>query len=50
MCTEAERAGLEGSRLWEDPEVDRMVVKDAEAVVGQEGLVKIEQWLDEIGI
>ncbi|KAI0667227.1 hypothetical protein C8Q78DRAFT_982672 [Trametes maxima] len=51
MCTEREQRGLNSeSRLWRDPGVDRIVVKDEEAIVGQEGVVKIEQWLDEIGI
>ena len=51
MCTEAERPALEeGSRLWKDEAVGKMVVRDEDAAVGQEGLVKIEEWLDELGI
>ncbi|KAI0754123.1 hypothetical protein C8Q80DRAFT_1216324 [Daedaleopsis nitida] len=50
MCMENERERLEAeNRLWKDTNVDRMVVRDEAAVVGQEGLVKIEQWLDELG-
>ncbi|KAI0353889.1 hypothetical protein OH77DRAFT_1426719 [Trametes cingulata] len=50
MCTEAEKARLsEESRLWQDARVDKIVVKDEKAIVGQEGLVRIEQWLDEMG-
>ncbi|KAI9062065.1 hypothetical protein FKP32DRAFT_1612745 [Trametes sanguinea] len=51
MCTEQERPMLEKEhRLWRDAGVDRIVVKDERALVGQEGVVKIEQWLDELGI
>ena len=50
MCTKAERRKLAGSRLWDDPGVDKLIVKDEDAVTGQEGLVKIEEWLDELGI
>ena len=50
MATEQERRALEkDSRLWKDPDVDRLVVEDEAAVTGQEGLVRIEQWLDELG-
>ncbi|KAI0760694.1 hypothetical protein C8Q74DRAFT_246916 [Fomes fomentarius] len=50
MCTKSERATLEKeNRLWPDPNVDKMVVRDDAAVAGQDGLVKIEQWLDELG-
>ena len=50
MCTDSERAALDqGSRLWKDEGVDKLVVRDPVAVVEQEGLVKIEQWLDELG-
>ncbi|RPD60272.1 hypothetical protein L226DRAFT_548121 [Lentinus tigrinus ALCF2SS1-7] len=50
MCTENERSTLEReNRLWKDPNVDKMVVRDERAVSGQEGLVKIETWLDELG-
>ncbi|KAI0641394.1 hypothetical protein C8Q79DRAFT_1014338 [Trametes meyenii] len=51
MCTEREQEKLRSeSRLWRDPGVDRIVVKDEEAITGQEGVTRIEQWLDEIGI
>ncbi|KAH9887998.1 hypothetical protein C8Q73DRAFT_748356 [Cubamyces lactineus] len=51
MCTEAEQPRLAAeSRLWKDPGVDKIVVQDEDAVVGQEGVVQIEQWLDELGI
>ena len=30
--------------------MDKIVVKDTDALDGREGLVKIEQWLDEIGV
>ncbi|EIW54678.1 uncharacterized protein TRAVEDRAFT_130448 [Trametes versicolor FP-101664 SS1] len=51
MCTEAETAQLaEGNRLWQDPAVDKIVVQDEAAIVGQDGVVKIEQWLDDLGI
>ena len=50
MCTEGEWPTLEReSRLWKDPNVDKIVVRDERAVAGQEGLVKIETWLDELG-
>ncbi len=50
MCTESERPTLErDNRLWKDPNVDKIVVPDERAVAGQEGLVKIEMWLDELG-
>ncbi|RDX51672.1 hypothetical protein OH76DRAFT_1435096 [Lentinus brumalis] len=51
MCTESEQPTLEReNRLWKDPNVDKIVVPDERAVAGQEGLVKIEMWLDELGI
>ncbi|CDO71058.1 hypothetical protein BN946_scf184844.g62 [Trametes cinnabarina] len=51
MCTEDEKLGLEKEhRLWNDSGVEKIVVKDERALVGQEGVVKIEQWLDELGI
>lgn len=51
MCTEAETAQLaKGNRLWQDPAVDKIVVQDEAAIVGQDGVVKIEQWLDDLGI
>lgn len=51
MCTEKEAARLaEGNRLWQDQAVDKIVVKDETAIVGQDGVVKIEQWLDDLGI
>ena len=50
MATEKERPALEkDSRLWKDPDVDKLVVEDEAALTGQEGLVKVEQWLDELG-
>ncbi len=50
MCTESEHATLEkDNRLWPDPNVDKMVVRDDAAFAEQEGLVKVEQWLDELG-
>ena len=50
MCSESERAALDQeSRLWKDEGVDKLMVRDPAAVVEQEGLVKIEQWLDELG-
>ena len=50
MATERERQMLENeSRLWQDPNVDKMVIKDDDALTGQEGLVKIEEWLNELG-
>lgn len=36
-----------GNRLAKDDRVDRIVVNDVE---GQDAFVKIEQWMDEIGI
>lgn len=51
MCTEKEVARLaEGNRLWQDQAVDKIIVKDETAIVGQDGVVKIEQWLDDLGI
>ncbi|KAH9917144.1 uncharacterized protein BXZ73DRAFT_105616 [Epithele typhae] len=51
MCTKHERPALEAAnRLWKDPGVDKIVVKDDEAVMGHEGLMEIEQWMDELGI
>ncbi|KAI8972870.1 hypothetical protein BD414DRAFT_517841 [Trametes punicea] len=51
MCTENEKDRLaRENRLWDDPGVDKVVVKDEKAIVGQEGVVRIEQWLDEIGV
>ncbi|KAH9917132.1 uncharacterized protein BXZ73DRAFT_53449 [Epithele typhae] len=51
MCTNHERSALEAAnRLWKDPGVDKIVVKDDEAVMGHEGLMEIEQWTDELGI
>ncbi|KAI0765887.1 hypothetical protein BD413DRAFT_159817 [Trametes elegans] len=50
MCTQREQGALEENRLWRDPDVHKIVVEDERAVVGQEGVVKIEQWLDEIGV
>lgn len=46
---EAERLACE-HRLWEDPGADKISVKSEQALVGQEGIVKIEQWLDDLGI
>lgn len=51
LCAEEEAAHLsERNRLWKDPGVDKIVVKDTDALDGRGGLVKIEQWLDEIGV
>ncbi|KAI0659916.1 hypothetical protein C8Q70DRAFT_982550 [Cubamyces menziesii] len=51
LCAEAEQSRLAAeSRLWKDPGVDKIVVQDEDAVVGQQGVVQIEQWLDELGI
>lgn len=51
LCTEEETALLaKENRLWKDPEVDKIIVEDASAIDGRDGLVKIEQWLDEIGV
>ena len=50
LATAQEQAVLEReNRLWKDLDVDRMVVENDSALVGQEGLLKIEQWLDELG-
>ena len=50
MATQQERSVLEReNRLWKDPDVDKLVVRDETTLTGQEGLVKIEQWLDELG-
>ena len=50
VCSKGERPTIEReSRLWKDPNVDKIVVRDERAVAGQEGLVKIETWLDELG-
>ncbi|KAI0821827.1 hypothetical protein BC628DRAFT_1328650 [Trametes gibbosa] len=51
MYTEKEAEQLaRGHRLWEDPGVDKIAVGSEQALVGQEGMVKIEQWLDDLGI
>ncbi|KAI0628647.1 hypothetical protein C8Q77DRAFT_361061 [Trametes polyzona] len=51
MCTQAEQERLAAdNRLWQESEVHKIVVRNEEAIVGQEGVVKIEQWLDELGI
>ncbi|KAM5543558.1 hypothetical protein V8D89_002809 [Ganoderma adspersum] len=50
MATEQERPVLEKeSRLWKDPDVDKLVVRDDTGLTGQEGLARIEEWLDELG-
>ncbi|PIL23075.1 hypothetical protein GSI_14383 [Ganoderma sinense ZZ0214-1] len=50
MATKQERPVLEKeNRLWKDPDVDKMVVEDEAALTGQEGLARIEEWLDELG-
>ncbi|KAI1784173.1 hypothetical protein LXA43DRAFT_902126 [Ganoderma leucocontextum] len=50
LATEQERSVLENqSRLWKDPDVDKLVVRNEAALTGQEGLIRIEQWLDELG-
>ncbi|KAH9910887.1 uncharacterized protein BXZ73DRAFT_30881, partial [Epithele typhae] len=51
MCTKHERPALEAAnRLWKDPSVDKIGVEDDETVMGHEGLMEIEQWMDELGI
>ncbi|KAH9914486.1 hypothetical protein B0H21DRAFT_772112 [Amylocystis lapponica] len=51
MCTQQETGLLaKENRLWQDSNVDKLVVKDERSITRQEGFVKIEQWLDEIGI
>ncbi|TBU23874.1 hypothetical protein BD311DRAFT_672966 [Dichomitus squalens] len=50
MVTKRKLPALEKeSRLWKDPGVDKIVVKGEAAVTEQEGLVKIEEWLHELG-
>ena len=50
LATEDERSVLEKeSRLWRDPGVDKMVVGRETGLTGQEGLARIEEWLDELG-
>ncbi|OSX61293.1 hypothetical protein POSPLADRAFT_1182441 [Postia placenta MAD-698-R-SB12] len=50
LCGEGDAAGLSENRLWKDAAVDKLVVPDSRALDSQEGFVKIEQWLDEIGV
>ena len=50
LCTQQEAAALAGHRMWKDDHVDKLVTRDEKAIDGQEGLVKIEQWLDEVGV
>ncbi|KAL7277100.1 hypothetical protein ACG7TL_008945 [Trametes sanguinea] len=51
MCTEEEKARLaKEHRLWNETGVEKIVVEDERALVGQEGVVMIERWLDELGI
>ena len=50
LATEDERPVLEKeSRLWKDPGVDKLVVGRETELMGQEGLARIEEWLDELG-
>ncbi|KZT07015.1 uncharacterized protein LAESUDRAFT_652041 [Laetiporus sulphureus 93-53] len=50
LCSEEEIPEMEKNRLWQDPGVDKLIVRDREGMDGQDGFVKIEQWLDEIGV
>ncbi|GBE83976.1 hypothetical protein SCP_0510350 [Sparassis crispa] len=50
LYAQGEMKRLEHNRLWRDPNVDRLMVKDTGAIDGREGQAKIEQWLDEIGV
>ncbi|KAL6302659.1 hypothetical protein BKA93DRAFT_736241 [Sparassis latifolia] len=50
LYAQGEMKRLEHNRLWGDPNVDRLMVKDTGAIDGREGQAKIEQWLDEIGV
>lgn len=50
LCTEDDKKKLAENRLWNDDNVDKLVVKDHAAIDGQKGRMKIETWLDEIGV
>jgi len=51
ICTEGEAKELaDRNRLWRDSAVDKFVLRDAQAVDGQEGFNHIQNWLDEIGV
>lgn len=50
LCTQQEAVDLAGNRLWKDDNVDKLLTQDEQAMDGQEGFVKIEQWLDEVGV
>lgn len=54
FCTEKDAARLseENNRLWNEPGVDKIVVEDKRLLNGRrdEGLVKIEEWLNKVGI
>lgn len=50
LCAEEEKDRLAENRLWNDDNVDKLVVKDQAAINGQEGRMKIETWLGEIGV
>ena len=50
LCTQQESSELSNGRLWEDDNVDKLVTRDEHTIDGQEGFVKVEQWLDEVGV
>lgn len=50
LCTQQETTALAENRLWKDDNVDKLVTRDEQAIDGQQGFVKIEQWLDEVGV
>ncbi|KAH9836080.1 uncharacterized protein C8Q71DRAFT_760455 [Rhodofomes roseus] len=50
LCTQREATAFTENRLWADENVSKLVTRDEQALDGQEGFVKIEQWLDEVGV
>jgi len=50
LCSQEEEAQMAKNRLWRDEGVDKFVVRNRDGLAGQDGFVKIEQWLDEIGV
>ncbi|KAH9916040.1 uncharacterized protein B0H18DRAFT_1039403 [Fomitopsis serialis] len=50
LCTQQETKALAENRLWKDENVSKLIARNEQTLDGQEGFVKIEQWLDEVGV
>ncbi|KZT66237.1 hypothetical protein DAEQUDRAFT_474470 [Daedalea quercina L-15889] len=50
LCTQQEATVLTENRLWKDGNVSKIITRDEHALDGQEGFVKVGQWLDEVGV